>query len=1437
MRQINILPAGVQGWHKEVIGTAIATDAILFAYASTLALYVYRKDGTGQPRVWKILTGHSKSIRCFEWAAHNPNFIVTAGADGKIVIWNLDLECEETVVSPAVEGPLLGVPLGDCIRWNSQYKAGQRNPRAEVLLVGKNDGSLHRWASDAPELAKIADIPWSAFEWQTADSVLVGTTDGHLWRVPTRQTQTNGPPSFVKLFVHPEQTKTGPRCDVIAKDPLCDDYLITAFSDGSLFLIAASGGATGPLMPGVDLTASSVLFAFEKQPIPVEKIVWLPSQPGSFFSCSKKQTTLQLWNASQAKPLEKLKPANAAGANIFSMCSFRMRNPERLLIAYTNGALSVVDVTSNTGSGGVGASRVTTLRPSFTSSAAHSETIFDLAFCPANANVFATASYDGYVRLWNVAKRESFREMYGGDGIFYAVAWCADGSMVAATSSHGHLFVWKSETGALILKHKAHEGNMASYRLQWCPSDPFLIATGGCDNLAVITHIGEKTAKRSYRHPMVVIGVAFNPLTVNIFATACQDGLIRVWDVNVYPHDNQPLFALSGHVGRVFNVTWHPVFRNLLASGSDDTTIRIWDAEKKCECMRLSGHTSYVRALCWHSEVLQILLSGSWDETIRVWDVSQGICLHTARQHHADVYGLDAHPARPFMFISSSRDTTIRFWTVEELAAPFLLSAVLEPQNVKSLSGTSGPVCGPEFFVGAAPPAGVSAADAASPLLKHTTIGGTVCNHSPVCYPRSENVLLFGEGFRTLLQRIDALPAHPLRIIRVYRLLFHFFYFRTNQEDLWALLEHNCSAPPGGGSAGSLQPSGLGGGGLSSGARQTEIHQTIACVADLAPSGSSPTGTGRRRQVDIVTGKSSSSSSSTTSSKHSAIDAATQIWHQSVLGQEIRTQANALASTGGGAGGIIGVGAPKKEERLQKAALMMLRIGNVRQYCEFMASADQWEKAIMAAPMVSAEFWQKMHRDYLQRKGYCLPFDGRAVGLLATENAGELVDGYLRPGGVLVGGSPSAGSRSTGMSSPPNADQLGEVCKQLADQYFDAAQPVSAACMLVSNNNVADALDLLLRGNELLLYHVCHSVLQQGGSARGSGMNKQHQAAESRRRTASQDGVAPPLGVVWECLGKQCERFKLRELARQLYGKAVDQAETLSEPPDLERTDPGHQLPLQVDGQTSIRVGEPAVAASQVLDALLVEIAAREHGSLQKMKALLAVVESVNLTADLADVGAVVSILACAAYVGFVEAFLRGYSEILHSLAQTVQNIVVHRQLAFPVSTEELFALDAILAAKAFPRGVRTLEKLNKVRASAGVPSGSSLSPQLLQVVDGHVDWLGGGGSVTTGTTSTGSANMSQLQGECPPRNVHWLLDKMDEEVWRKVQGSSMVLAGSVLPSERNAAVSVLSSEVIKGPSFLLEDGQNKVSLKEALLWGRVNACSPLNTGYPVMPF
>uniref|UniRef100_A0A672N444 WD repeat-containing protein 17-like n=1 Tax=Sinocyclocheilus grahami TaxID=75366 RepID=A0A672N444_SINGR len=80
------------------------------------------------------------------------------------------------------------------------------------------------------------------------------------------------------------------------------------------------------------------------------------------------------------------------------------------------------------------------------------------------------------------------------------------------------------------------------------------------------------------------------------------------------------------------------------------------------------------------------------------------------------------------------------------------------------------------------------------------------------------------------------------------------------------------------------------------------------------------------------------------------------------------------------------------------------------------------------------------------------------------------------------------------------------------------------------------------------------------------------------------------------------------------------------------------------------------------------------------------------------------------------------------------------------------------------------------------------------------------------------------------------LLSRMREEPVKGLEGPDYV-TGSNLPSHSDVQISCFTGLRIQGPAFFLEDGKSAISLNDALMWAKVNPFSPLGTGIRLNPF
>ena len=213
----------------------------------------------------------------------------------------------------------------------------------------------------------------------------------------------------------------------------------------------------------------------------------------------------------------------------------------------------------------------------------------------------------------------------------------------------------------------------------------------------------------------------------------------------------------------------------------------------------------------------------------------------------------------------------------------------------------------------------------------------------------------------------------------------------------------------------------------------------------------------------------------------------------------------------------------------------------------------------------------------------------------------------------------------------------------------------------------------------------------------------------------------------------------------------------------------------------------------------------------------------------------------------------KGYVEILLPLAQTLKNVVVHRALErFPCDVREVLLVEAILSLKADIHDLSAKERWIQLCADPELLAGGrkgemeSFSACLDNARNNsNSPSMSSASTNASGALSNPSNNYNMVMNRNnnksknnipkPSTTLSWFFhdDVLSQEMWNSLgKFPSIVLAGSTLPSERDTPVSVLTNRPIKGPAHLLEDGKAAISLEEALLWGRVNSLSPLNTGF-----
>jgi WD40 repeat protein/serine/threonine protein kinase len=282
----------------------------------------------------------------------------------------------------------------------------------------------------------------------------------------------------------------------------------------------------------------------------------------------------------------------------------------------------------------------------------HSDEVTSVAFDPKDANIVASASIDGTIKLWDTRTAKGLGNMRDPSGGVYSVAFSPDGRLLATAGQEknikiwdagsatrintlsgqgsgdrsvvflpdgqqiasggweGIVRVWEVETGNNVHTIPAHDSTITSVA---CSPNGRLVASASFDGKVRFWDVptGKEANGTQLQNNKEVQSVAFSG-DGRRFASACQDRLVKVWDTATW----KLLLALPDTTGVPRSVAVSPDGRRL-AWGGTDSTVKVWEASSG-EIQVLHGHTNWVHAVAFSPDGQQIA-SASADGTVRIW--------------------------------------------------------------------------------------------------------------------------------------------------------------------------------------------------------------------------------------------------------------------------------------------------------------------------------------------------------------------------------------------------------------------------------------------------------------------------------------------------------------------------------------------------------------------------------------------------------------------------------------------------------------------------------------------------------------------------------------------------------------------------------------------------------------------------------------------------
>ena len=241
----------------------------------------------------------------------------------------------------------------------------------------------------------------------------------------------------------------------------------------------------------------------------------------------------------------------------------------------------------------------------------------------SNSQVIVSASHDGTVQLWDLARSVQLGEPLRGHlELVTSVSIDSEEKHIVSSSYDGTVKQWRLKPN--IAKPSGHARKISCLAMNFRSN---MVASGSYDQKVKLFDLtsGETL------HNGILVGpsshvqsVAFSP-NGGLLACGHRNGTIAVWDT---PSAGLVHEVIRGHRSGVRCLSFSPDGR-VLASGSEDKTVKIWDYRDPSgsdPLLLLKGHKNWVVCVCY-IENGQLLVSGSFDRTVRIWNSASGDCV------------------------------------------------------------------------------------------------------------------------------------------------------------------------------------------------------------------------------------------------------------------------------------------------------------------------------------------------------------------------------------------------------------------------------------------------------------------------------------------------------------------------------------------------------------------------------------------------------------------------------------------------------------------------------------------------------------------------------------------------------------------------------------------------------------------------------------------
>uniref|UniRef100_A0A8C5PQP5 WD repeat domain 17 n=2 Tax=Leptobrachium leishanense TaxID=445787 RepID=A0A8C5PQP5_9ANUR len=220
----------------------------------------------------------------------------------------------------------------------------------------------------------------------------------------------------------------------------------------------------------------------------------------------------------------------------------------------------------------------------------HKKTITAISWCPDNPDIFASASADNLVIIWNVAEQKVVARLDSTKGMPASLSWCWNsGDDIAFVSHRGPLYIWTisgPECGVTVHK-EAHSFLSDICLFRWHPQKEGKVVFGHTDGSLSIFQPGCKSQKHVLRPESLegtdeedpVTALEWDPLSTDYLLVANLHNGIRLVDSESLCCITT--FSFPSAAASVQCLAWVPSAPGMFITGDSQVgVLRVWNVSK-----------------------------------------------------------------------------------------------------------------------------------------------------------------------------------------------------------------------------------------------------------------------------------------------------------------------------------------------------------------------------------------------------------------------------------------------------------------------------------------------------------------------------------------------------------------------------------------------------------------------------------------------------------------------------------------------------------------------------------------------------------------------------------------------------------------------------------------------------------------------------------------